>query len=237
MVNIFRMFDFFSDFLYLWWRRAILIVWEGGWAGFPSPTCGPGGRRWGGRRRGGLGLPERLLWIVLEIILKLWTGVFTQRVVFVQILLLPTALWARGDNQRRHILVKLNEELDWNFKTEMMCMGLNDKHIPVATPQACCPLRPRSVSSYGQTAASSSSFFCPSSSLRLPGWYVPLVDGQRVYSSSCHSNTLVTWRQAYRVKLYLMRINDVILISADLNDVSTLLRLTEINPANFRILF
>lgn len=125
----------------------------------------------------------------------------------------------------------------WKFKTEMMYMGLYDEHIPVATPQACCPLRPRSVSSYGQTAASSSSSSCPSSSLRLPGWYVPLVDGQRVYSSSCHSNMLVTWRQAYRVKLYLMRINDVILISADLNDVSTLLRLTEINPANFRILF
>lgn len=108
------MFDFFPDFLYLWWRRAILIVWEGGWAGFPSPTCGPGGRRWGGRRRGGLGLPERLLWIVLEIILKLWTGVFTQRVVFVQILLLSTALWAKGDNQRRHIQVQFNEELDSN---------------------------------------------------------------------------------------------------------------------------
>lgn len=70
--------------------------------------------------------------------------------------------------------------------------------LPVETQQACCPLRLRSVSSYGQRAASSSS----SSSLfssphHPPGWCGPRVDGQHVYSSSFHSNMLVKGNGRY----------------------------------------
>lgn len=89
---------------------------------------------------------------------------------------------------------KVHEELD---ETDVVHI----EHAPVANQRACCPPRPRSVSSCGQKAASSSSSSGRASSPRLPGWSVPLVDGQRVYSSSFHSNMLVTWRQAYSLKL------------------------------------
>lgn len=81
--------------------------------------------------------------------------------------------------------------------------------LPVETQLACCPLRLRSVSSYGQRAASSSSSSSLFSSLHPPGWSGPRVDGQRVYSSSFHSNMLVTRQQAYCVKLHLACLQDV----------------------------
>lgn len=75
--------------------------------------------------------------------------------------------------------------------------------VPVETRQGCCPMKQRSVSFCGRTAASSSSSSSLSSSLLPPGWSGPRVGGPHVWISSCHSNTLVTRQQVYCVMLHL----------------------------------
>lgn len=80
--------------------------------------------------------------------------------------------------------------------------------LPVETQQVCCQLRLRSVSSYGQRAASSSSSSSLFSSLHLPGWNGLREDGQRVYSSSFHSNMLVTRQEANCVNVHLTCLRD-----------------------------
>lgn len=81
--------------------------------------------------------------------------------------------------------------------------------LPVETQPACCPPRLMSVSSYGQRVASFSSSSSLFSSLHLPGWSGPQVDGQLVYSSSSHNNMLVTRQWAQGVKLHLACVKDL----------------------------
>lgn len=80
--------------------------------------------------------------------------------------------------------------------------------LPVETRQVCCLLMLKSVSSYGQITAFSSSSASLFSSLLPPGWNGLQVDGQHVYSSSFHSNMLVTRPQVYCVMLDLACLKD-----------------------------